>query len=264
MVRAERRFFTRFLWLAVLAVVGAGLAVAPGRAWAQQSTPAPGSSQAAQPLPPGNPASTETPQSEEDQINGYLHAPVVQTMARLMHTRTNTASVIFVAINFLIIFLAIAIPLTRIMPRVIRKRAQTLKHELKAAREATEEARTRLSAVEARLAGLDQEIARFRAEVEQESLEDETRIKATIEEESVRILTAAEQEISAATAHALRALRVFAADLAIERASKQMVLTPEVDRALITEFIGELGADQNGGEGAGKGAVKTASWGGRN
>ena len=258
---ARRRFLARVLGLAVLAALGAG----PQRALAQQEQPAGlGSSHASKPLPPGNPASTETPQSEEDQINGYLHAPVVRTMARLMHTSTNTASVIFVIINFVIIFLAIAIPVARITPRIMRKRSQTLKHDLTAARAATEEARNRLSAVEAKLAGLDEEIARFRAEVEQESVEDEKRIKATFDEESARILTAAEQEIGAATAHAMRALRGFAADLAIEHAAKQLVLTPEMDRALITEFVGQLGADRDGSDGAGKSTAPGAHGGGRN
>lgn len=261
--RAERRFFTRFLWLAVLAVVGVGLAVAPGSAWAQPSTN-PGPAESAQSSPEGNPATTETPQKEEDQINGYLHAPVVQTMARWMHTSTNTASVIFVAINFLIIFLAIAIPVARMTPRILRKRSRTLARDLEAAREATEEARARMSAVEAKLAGLDQEIARFRAEVEQESREDEKRIKATIEEESARILTAAEQEIGAATEHAMRALRGFAADLAIEQARKQLVVTPETDHALISEFIGQLAADHEGTNGAEKGASPSGNRGGRN
>ncbi len=259
--RAKRRFFTQLLWLAVLAAVGAGLAVAPRSAGAQE--PAHVSRN-----PARNPAVTETPQSEEDQIRGYLHAPVVHTMARLMHTSTNTASAIFVIINFIIIFLAIAIPVARITPRILRKRSRTLQRDLEAARDATEEARVRLSVVEAKLAGLDQDIARFRAEVEQESREDEKRIKATIEEESARILTAAEQEISAAAEHAMRALRGFAADLAIERARKQLAVTPEVDRALITEFIGQLAADHEGGNGAAKSADKSAdksgNQGGRN
>ncbi len=256
MVRAHRRLFMQLLWLAVLAVVGAGLTLAPGRAWTQQ--PAAGPLRSARASPVGNSATTETPRSEEDQINGYLHAPAVHTMARWMHTSTNTASVIFVIINFLIIFLAIAIPVARITPRILRKRSRTLQRDMEAARKATEEARVRLSAVEAKLAGLDQEIARFRAEVEQESLADEKRIKATIEEESARILTAAEQEISATTEHAMRALRGFAADLAIEQARKQLVVTPKVDRALITEFIGQLAAEHEGSNGAVKSADKSA------
>lgn len=150
-------------------------------------------------------------------------------------------------INAAIILLCIIIPLARFLPKVIRKRQITLSHNLETARKTSADANARLSAVEAQLSRLDQEIAKIRAQVEEESKQDEVRIKASIEEERARIVAAAEQEISAAAAHARRGLRHFAADLAIEQAAKQLVLTPETDRALIAEFISEA---QNGGNGA--------------
>jgi F-type H+-transporting ATPase subunit b len=103
----------------------------------------------------------------------------------------------------------------------------------------SEEASARLSAIEAKLSGLDSEIAQIRAQVEQESKQDEARIKASIGEESSRIVAAAEQEIGSAAAQARRSLRHFAADLAIEEAAKQLTITPETDRALIAEFLGD-------------------------
>jgi F-type H+-transporting ATPase subunit b len=102
------------------------------------------------------------------------------------------------------------------------------------------DANSRLSAVEAKLAKLDEEIAKFRAEVEEEIGRDEARIKASLEEESARIVAAVEQEIGVAAAQAKRGLRHFAADLAIEQGAKQLVLTPEADRALIAEFVGSV------------------------
>ncbi len=83
--------------------------------------------------------------------------------------------------------------------------------------------------MEAKLAGLGEEIAKFRAAGGAGSLEDEKRIKAALDEESARIVASAEQEIGVAVAQAKRGLRNFAADLAIEQASKQVVLTPETD-----------------------------------
>ena len=117
---------------------------------------------------------------------------------------------------------------------------------MKTAREATADAQARLSAVEAKLAGLGEEIEKFRAQVEQESLEDEKRIKAALGEESARIVAAAEQEIDVAAAQARRGLRNFAADLAIEQAAKQLALTPETDRALIAEFVAGVAGDGRG------------------
>jgi F-type H+-transporting ATPase subunit b len=99
--------------------------------------------------------------------------------------------------------------------------------------------------VEAKLASLDQEIANFRTEVEQQIAQDEQRSKAALEEESARIVASAEQEIGVAAAQARRSLRHFAADLAIDQAVKKLTLTAETDRALIADFVSESG--KNGG-----------------
>ena len=125
---------------------------------------------------------------------------------------------------------------------------------LENARKTSADANARLSAVEAQLSRLDEEIARIRAQVEEESRQDEARIKASIGEERTRIVASAEQEINAAAAQARRSLRHFAADLAIEQAARQLVLTPETDRALIAEFIREAHNDTgNGPNGAARG-----------
>jgi F-type H+-transporting ATPase subunit b len=190
-------------------------------------------------------AAKTTPNDEQKELDIFRHAPIVASIGRKMGLSVEVTARIFEAINFVIIILAIVLPLARILPRALRNRTETLNRDIQSAREATADAGARLSAVEARLAGLADEIAKFRAQVEQESLEDEKRIKASIAEESARILSSAEQEIAAAAAQARRGLRHFAADLAIAQAEKQLVLTPETDRALISEFIGEVA--RNGG-----------------
>jgi F-type H+-transporting ATPase subunit b len=43
-----------------------------------------------------------------------------------------------------------------------------------------------------------------------------------------------------AAAQARRGLRNFAANLAIDQAAKQLVLSPETDKALIAEFVGDV------------------------
>ena len=227
---------------AVLTVLAAVPVIAPIRAATQQPAAAgPAPSAAAE-----TPKPAEAPQSSEDEEQAFLHSSSVQAVARILHLKLDTAVDLFLGINFAIIFFAIAIPLTRLGPKIIRKRSRTLRHNLQTAREATADAQARLSAVEAKLAGLDEEIRNFRAQVEQESLEDEKRIKAALGEESARIVAAAEQEIGVAAAQAKRGLRNFAADLAIEQATKQLVLTPEADRAVIAEFIAGVAGDGRG------------------
>lgn len=233
-----------FLFLAILAV---GIAVAPLRLAAQQAVPAAGS-QAAAPVTatPEGPKTQEEqgPKSEEEQSQAFrLEGPLVKWTAKTFNLTVETAATIFEFTNFALIVLLVGIPIARVLPRIFHKRSETLVYNLKTAREATADANARLSAVEAKLAGLDDEIKKFRIQVEQESKEDEARIKASLAEESARIVESAEQELGAAAAHARRSLRSFAADLAIEQAAKQLVLTPETDRALIAEFIGDVSSN---------------------
>jgi F-type H+-transporting ATPase subunit b len=172
---------------------------------------------------------------------------MVQWTARTFNTTPEHAATIFLYFNFLVIVLLLGVPIARVLPKIFHKRTQTLGHSLQTARKATEEANARLRAVEEKLAGLDGEIKKLQAQVEQESLEDEKRVKASLAEESARIVESTEQELNTAVAQARRILRYFAADLAIEQAAKQVKLSPEDDRALISEFIGGVSNNSDGG-----------------
>jgi len=229
--RLPRRCST-LLPLFLFAAVAVMLLAVPHRLHAQDSAPAASSS--------ADQGGQNAVNEEKKELESFTHAPMVAKIGHLFGLSVDTTANIFLLLNFAIIFFAIVIPLAKILPRVLHGRKETLSQNLRSAREATEDAKSRLSAVEAKLAGLDAEIARFRAQVEQDSLEDEKRIKASLADESARIVAAAEQEIAAAAAQARRGLRSFAADLAIAHAEKQLVLTPETDRALIGEFISQV------------------------
>lgn len=190
-------------------------------------------------------AQESTAKEERQDMNVFRHAPIVQSLARLFHLDVETTARLFEVFDFAVIILAILVPLFKFFPKLLRGRAQALKHDIETARKMTEEAKARMSAVEEKLSKFDREIAAIRAQVEAEGKNDEQRIKSSIEEETSRIVAAAEQEISAAAAHAQRGLRSFAADLAIAQASRQLVLTPDTDRALIAEFMKETA---NGGK----------------
>jgi F-type H+-transporting ATPase subunit b len=244
------------------------LSAAPQRSFGQDSRPAapasaPAVKDATGPLPaqPG-----QVKAEEEEEHNVYRHTALVVSISdaifhddkkatdpekvhlREEHIEKTARS--FEWINAAIIWLCIIVPLAKILPKVLRKRKQTLSNNLETARKATSDANSRLSAVEAQLSRLDEEIAKIRTQVEEDSKQDEVRIKATIGEESTRIVAAAEQEITQAAAQARRGLRTFAADLAIENAAKQLTLTPEADSALISEFVREAA------NGAARGGLK--------
>jgi F-type H+-transporting ATPase subunit b len=243
------RFSLRVSGLLFLTVLAAGIAVSPLRLAALQSAPA-----AKSPIPAPNAAAaeapksqSEAPKSQEEQNKAFLlEGPIVKWTAKTFNLSNETAAGIFEFTNFAIIVLLVGIPIAKVLPKMFHKRSETLVVSLKTAREATADANARLSAVEAKLAGLDDEIKKFRAQVEQESLDDEARVKSSLAEESARIVQAAEQELSVAAAQARRGLRHFAADLAVEQAAKQLILTPETDRALIAEFVGQVSSDVAG------------------
>jgi F-type H+-transporting ATPase subunit b len=230
-----------------LVLIGA----APQRLRAQDPAPAsaPVAAASAQPsaaaqAAPAGPENSEQLSDDERQTSLFrLEGPVVKWTARTFHIPAETAAVLFEAINFLIIALVVGIPLVRILPGHLRNRKAKLASDIESARKMTEDANARLSAVEAQMAKLGDEIARFRAEVEAESKQDEAKIKAALADESARIVESAEQEIAQAAAQARRGLRNFAADLAIDQAAKQIVLTAETDRALIAEFVGDLSSN---------------------
>ena len=197
---------------------------------------------AAQSAPAPSPQKTK-PESSESNEQKFTHTELVASIGRAVGLDPDVTAKLFLWINFAIIVFAIVIPLARIMPKVLRKRRETLNQSLEEARKTTADANSRLSAVEAQLAKLDEEIAKIRTQVEDEIKNDEARIKSSIGEESARIVAAAEQEIAVAAAQAQRSLKAFAADLAIDQAVKQLTLTAENDRALIEEFVAQAGGE---------------------
>jgi F-type H+-transporting ATPase subunit b len=238
----------RILWIALAAVLATGLAIAPRRVIAQQAPPA----NASQPsVTPAKAHESAEKEADEGATKTFRHNPLVKSAARLVfhdssapqelqEQHDETMATAAEILNFAIVVFAIGIPLYKFLPRFLRNRAEKVRADIESARKVTEEANARLSAVEAKLASLGDEIQKFRVEVEAESVQDEARIKAALAEESARIVASAEQEIGMAAAQATRGLRSFAADLAIDQASRQLKLTPEDDRALIAEFVGNV------------------------
>jgi F-type H+-transporting ATPase subunit b len=128
---------------------------------------------------------------------------------------------------------------------MLRDRNAGIQKNLVEARTATEEARQRLSSVEERLSRLDGEIAAMRSHSEQDSVKDEQRIKASVEDEKRKIVAAAEQEFAAATMHAQKQLQQHAAELAIEQAARKLVVSAETDRLLVQGFAQRLTGDES-------------------
>jgi F-type H+-transporting ATPase subunit b len=213
--------------------------VSPVSVRAQEAAPSATTSDAAAPADRKAKRDLEE-RAEKEETNSYRHSATVQWLAKTAGWDEETAARAFEFINFGIIVLAVGIPLFRAIPKVLRKRSSKLSAEIEVAQAKTADANERLAVVEKKLAGLDSEIAAIRKQVEEDMKGDEVRAKAAMEEESARIVAAAEQEIKMAGIQAERSLKQFAADLAIDRALSHLTLSEEDDRALIAEFGTDL------------------------
>lgn len=171
----------------------------------------------------------------------YRHSASVKLIGSWLHLGKEASARLFEYLNFAILAGAVLFALLKYLPKTFRANRETIQHRLADARTATEQSHERLAAIEQRLSRLDEEIAGISKQAEKDSLEDEARIKASIETERQRIVEAAGQEISAAASSAKRDLRRFAAELAVDRATQRIALTEEDDRALVREFAESLG-----------------------
>jgi F-type H+-transporting ATPase subunit b len=189
----------------------------------------------------------EHKEESESQEEQFLHSPVVQKLAGILHLPADTTAKICRFINFAILAFSILYFVFKLIPKYFRSRKDAIQKQLVDARSATEVANERLKGVEERLSRLDQDIDGIRKQVEQDASQDEARIKASLEEERVRIVDSAGHEIEAAAAAAQRELKRFAAELAIDRAAGQLHLTPENDRKLVKNFASSLGNSKDGG-----------------
>jgi len=189
--------------------------------------------------------SSEKNKQEVDENDQYLHSPSVRKLGAMVGMNPEQAATAFTVANFVVLAAFVGWFLIKTLPKTFRNRNTAIQKDLVDARTATEEASARLSSVEDRLSKLDSQIAALRAQAEKDTALDEQRIKASVEEDKQKILAAAEQEITAATALAQRQLQQYAAELAIDQAARKLVVTAETDRLLVQSFAQRLTGDDS-------------------
>jgi F-type H+-transporting ATPase subunit b len=224
----------------ILATVSLAVVLAAG--FAAGATPAHAQSAGAATTPEAQ--SPAKDQQEQDENDAYRHSPMVRKLGGMMGMNTEQSATAFEVTNFVILAALIGWGLQKMLPKTLRDRDTAIQKHLVDARAATEEASARLGSVEERLARLDGDIAGMRAQAEQAALQEEQRVKASVEQEKKHILAAAEQEIAAATMHAQKSLQRFAAELAIEQAARKLVVSAETDRLLVQSFAKRLAGDE--------------------
>jgi F-type H+-transporting ATPase subunit b len=179
-------------------------------------------------------------ENAEGGSEAFKKSPSVVKLGGMLGMKPSLASSVFEWFNAIVLLGAVGYGLAKALPKAFRARTEGIQKNIVEARVATEEARVRLAAVEARLSRLDGEIAALRSENEKAAAEEEVRVLAQVEEEKKRIVEAAEQEIAAASNAAQRSLRAYAAEIAVDQAAKQLQITPDDDRLLIESFASKL------------------------
>ncbi len=229
MIKLSRKFCL-LLFTFALAGPASGF---PGAAHAQTAS--------TQASTPETAAKKEQPKNEGDE---YRHSPMVTKLGSMMGMDSERAANAFTLSNLLILVLALGYFIMKSLPGTFKSRSTGIKKQLTDARTATQEATARLSSVEQRLAKLDDQIASMRAVAETESARAGERVKAAAEEEKQRILAAASLEIKSATASARREIMAYAAELAVEQATRKLVVTADMDRLLVENFAQGLASKQ--------------------
>jgi F-type H+-transporting ATPase subunit b len=194
------------------------------------------------------PVTLDSP-DEETGDDVYRHSASVKLLARWLHVDKETAARLFEYLNFAVLAGAVLFALLKFLPKTFRANREDIQHRLVEARTATQQANDRMAAIEQRLGRLDEEIAAIAKQAEKDSVEDEARIKASIETERERIVEAVSRDIAAASSAAQRDLKRFAAELAVDRATQRIALSEDDDRALVQEFSQSLAQQaRNGGK----------------
>jgi F-type H+-transporting ATPase subunit b len=178
--------------------------------------------------------------AEGDEHAQFKHSPTVRWVAQKLGISEQAEFWVLYSIDFLIIALAIAWFWKSNIPAAFRARTATIRKTMDEARAASADANRRLSEIEGRLSKLDQEIAQMRVSAEAEAAAEEQRIRAAAEEDSRKIVAAAQAEVESSGRLARRELKAYAAELAVTLAEQRMKVDADTDRALVQKFSREL------------------------
>ena len=148
----------------------------------------------------------------------------------------------------LFLFIAACLLLHRRFGRPIseglRRRRASIKEELDRARQRRAKAAAELEAVQTRLAEVDKEVAKIRAEAEAEAEMERRRLRAATEAEISRLKAQAERDVANLVKNAQIELRQFAAAQGVQAA--ETLIRRDLDPAKDARLI-NVSAEQFGG-----------------
>jgi len=153
---------------------------------------------------------------------------------------------VFRWINFAIVAAVIVYAFWKASP-AFRRHADEISERIAEGTRAREAADKQRREVQAKLAGIEQEVARMRVEAKQGAEAEAERLRELARTEAETIEHAAQQEIAARERAARLELKALAARLAIERAEAALrqTMTPESEAMLFGTFVKALEGKAN-------------------
>ena len=156
----------------------------------------------------------------------------------------------FHALNFVVLVVAIAWFAGGTIRTALAERASTIRIEIENSQQVREEAQQRFEALQARVSGLEGQLAEMRSEAEADATREAELLDERAKRDVKMIEAAAERSIRNEAERARVELRREAVDLAIELATQQLKARVGADenKQLTDQFLSAIGTD--GDEGA--------------
>jgi F-type H+-transporting ATPase subunit b len=129
------------------------------------------------------------------------------------------------------------------VPDRFREDYKDIQRSVESARRAKEEAEERLKELDARMAGMNVEIARIKEQASVEAEEEKKRIVDLANKEAERIAELARREIEAEVQLAKKTLREQVADLSVEQGRRiiEQEINEDDQKRLMNDYIQEFG-----------------------
>jgi F-type H+-transporting ATPase subunit b len=158
----------------------------------------------------------------------------------------STTGWIFRWLNFAIVLGLLIYGFGKAAP-YFRRHAEEISEKIAEETRAREAAEADRRATQAKLAGIDAEVAAMRVEAKRSAQAEAERLRAQAKAEAEAIERSAQAEIVAAERAARLELKALAARIAVERAEEVLrsELTPQTEAALFGNFVVELAGSPN-------------------
>ena len=130
----------------------------------------------------------------------------------------------------------------RLLPPVFRRNADDISSAIRKAAAVKAEAEKRLQEAAAKLANLENEVAKFKAQAQQDAAAELERLRAATQLDLEKVRAAAKAEMEAAERAARMELKELAAKLAVDGAESLVAqqMTPALQQAMISSFVQSL------------------------